>query len=308
MFSFSRSSHRPRQAFTLIELLVVIAIIAILVALLIPAVQKVRQAAAVTQCQNNLKQWGLAMHTYHDTFGKLPFGSQAKPRQTWVMHLWPYIEQTALAQQNDLTKDFYVPPATISGTMNGLCGQVVAQYDCPSDLGGEQNASGYERTRGNYVINWGNVTYDTDPPPTGNAPFYHVAGQHRVPGIVPLAHITDGTSTTLMLSEYLKAWDPNDDDWRGDIHNDDGVFRFHTLTTPNSSTPDMPGWFVDNHDKLMPAASGSPEFNAARSRHNGGVNACMCDGSVRFVTNDIALVVWMAMGTMDGGEVVTGDD
>jgi prepilin-type N-terminal cleavage/methylation domain-containing protein/prepilin-type processing-associated H-X9-DG protein len=304
MYSPSRLSTRPRMAFTLIELLVVIAIIAILIALLIPAVQKVRQAAAVTHCANNLKQWGLAMHNYHDTQKKLPFGSRGSPRQTWVMHLWPYIEQTALAHQNDLRQPFFMPPATITGSMDGLCGQPVAQYDCPSDAGSEQNGTGYERTRGNYVVNWGNNTYDTDPLDTGNAPFYHIAGQHRVPASVPLGHITDGTSTTLMLSEYLKATDPNDDDWRGDIHNDDGVFRFHTLMTPNSSMPDHPGWFVDNHDKLMPAVSGSPEFNAARSRHLGGVNACMCDGSVRFVTNSIALATWMALGTMDGSEVV----
>src|SRR5262249_39733073 len=105
---------RRRQAFTLIELLVVIAIIAILIALLVPAVQKVRQASARTQCSNNMKQWGLAMHAFHDTFKKLPFGSQAIPRQTWVMYLWPYIEQTGLAAKNDLKQHFYLPPGTIA--------------------------------------------------------------------------------------------------------------------------------------------------------------------------------------------------
>jgi prepilin-type N-terminal cleavage/methylation domain-containing protein/prepilin-type processing-associated H-X9-DG protein len=303
------SSPSRRRGFTLIELLVVIAIIAILIALLVPAVQKVRMASARSQCSNNMKQWGLAMQNYHDTFKKLPFGSRASPRQTWVMYLWAFIEQTALSEKNDYTKDFYVPPGTISGTMNGLCGQYVAQYNCPSDIGHEQDGAGvtYERVRGNYVVNWGNITYDTDPPKTGNAPFYHVAGQHRVPGTVTLASISDGTSNTLMLSEYLMAWDTGDDDWRGDIHNDDGVFRFHTLTTPNTTTPDVVAWSIQTHDPLMPVNTSGPEFNTARSRHPGGVNACLCDGSVRFITNDIDLKTWQALGTMDGGDIVTGD-
>jgi prepilin-type N-terminal cleavage/methylation domain-containing protein/prepilin-type processing-associated H-X9-DG protein len=302
------SSPSRRRAFTLIELLVVIAIIAILIALLVPAVQKVRMASARSQCSNNLKQWGLAMQNYHDTFKKLPFGSRGSPRQTWVMYLWGFIEQTALSEKNDYKKDFYVPPATIPNSLDGLCGQYVDQYFCPSDIGHKaQDGTGYERMRGNYVVNWGNITYDTDPPKTGNAPFYHVAGERRVPGTVTLSSISDGTSNTLMLSEYLIAFDPNDDDWRGDIHNDDGVFRFHTLTTPNTSTPDVVAWAIPTHDPLMPVTQSGAEFNAPRSRHPGGVNACLCDGSVRFITNDIDLKTWQALGTMDGGEIVTGD-
>ena len=249
------------------------------------------------------------MQSYHDTFKKLPFGSRASPRQTWVMYLWPFIEQTALSAKNDYKKDFYVPPATIPGTMDGLCGQYVAMYNCPSDIGHEQDGTGvtYERVRGNYVVNWGNITYDTDPPTTGNAPFYHIAGQHRVPGTVTLTSISDGTSNTLMLSEYLMAWDTGDDDWRGDIHNDDGVFRFHTLTTPNTTAPDVVAWAIQTHDPLMPVTTSGSEFNAARSRHPGGVNACLCDGSVRFVANDVELQTWKALGTMDGGEIVGSD-
>src|SRR5438876_530117 len=142
---------RQPRAFTLIELLVVIAIIAVLIGLLLPAVQKVREAANRMKCQNNLKQWGLAMHNYHDTFGTVPIGATNSPRHTFVPHLWPFFEQNALARQYDFAVGFYQSPNTIPGAFTGLCAQVVPMYYCPSDRPGQMwQGDIYWRCHGNY--------------------------------------------------------------------------------------------------------------------------------------------------------------
>ncbi len=250
------------------------------------------------------------MHMYHDANGQLPLGANNNPRQTWVMFLWSFMEQQNLgAPMNIYNQNFYTPPATIGGTLQGMCGAKVPQYYCPSDFGVDLDASDayYQRRRGNYVVNWGAVKYDTPPPYNPTAPFAHLNGNRSTPLVVKIVNITDGTANTLMMSETLMAWSPEDDDWRGDIQNDDGVFKFMTITTPNSNAPDVVNWAIPNNDVLMPVTTAGAEYSAARSRHNTGVNVSMCDGSVRFVSNGISLGTWQALGTMNGGEVIGSD-
>ncbi|MHB1034840.1 MAG: DUF1559 family PulG-like putative transporter [Pirellulales bacterium] len=304
---------RPaRRGFTLVELLVVIAIIGILIGLLLPAVQAAREAARCMQCVNNLKQWSLGMQMFHNTKEQLPLGSRELPRQTWVMYLWAYLEQRPLDARNDFDMPFYLPPGTIGGTLNGLTGQAMPIYNCPTDGGSDQTVGWYQRRRGSYVVNWGNSRYGEIVEPLGLAPFSHVKGDRGNPRVTGLKNIIDGKSNTLLMSEIIKAISPEDNDWRGDIQNDDGVCRFHTLLTPNTSAPDIieNGWFQATGDQLMPAVAGDrrSQVAAARSRHRGGVNASMCDGSVRFVSNGIWLRVWQAMGSMDGGETFSLDE
>lgn len=193
--------------------------------------------------------------------------------------------------------------------MTGSTGAKVPIYYCPSDFGSDLDSTGayYQRRRGNYVVNWGSTRYDTAPNLNANAPFYHVNGNRATPGLVKIAHIADGTASTLMMSETLMAKSHDDNDWRGDIQNDDGVFKFMTLTTPNSSAPDVVNWAIADGDPYMPVNTAGNQYSAARSRHIGGVNVSFCDGSIRFITNGVSLTTWTGLGTMNGGETLGND-
>ena len=315
-----------RAGFTLIELLVVIAIIAILIGLLLPAVQKIRAAANRMRCSNNLKQWGLALHNYHDNTGMFPSFSTTTPnRQTWAPMVMPYLEQGNLVANYTLTTDWYQGP-------NLACTQVpLPVFYCPSDRPGAlwTDQTGYPSVRGNYLVCYGNVTFGGSAIGPGRGVFGcssipNAAGNQFIPYQAQIAQISDGTSNTLLMSEVIVAKLDNNQNGGGNWQN--GDFRGHvwhdaysaspshcpnifmSINPPNSSVPDnaLCG-IVANNDPLMPCTNGSTttRVNTARSRHSGGVNSLFADGSMRFVTNTITTTTWQALGTMDSGEAVS---
>jgi prepilin-type N-terminal cleavage/methylation domain-containing protein/prepilin-type processing-associated H-X9-DG protein len=321
------SLSRVRGAFTLIELLVVIAIIAILIGLLLPAVQKVREAAARIKCQNNLKQWGLAMHNYHDAKGSFPpFSTSTPNRQTWAPFVMPYLEQANLVSKYDLNQDWY------SANNLPVTQIPLSVFSCPSDRqnGMWLDQSGYISARGNYLVCYGNLTWGSNGAIGkgrgifGCATIPNAAANQFTPYLTRIPQISDGTSNTLLMSEVIIAKLDNNQngggtwqngDFRGHIWHDAYMANpshcpniFMTINGPNSTVPDnaLCG-IVVNNDPLMPCADTgtATRVNTARSRHNGGVNVVYADGSLRFVANSIKLSAWQAMGTMDGGEVIS---
>jgi prepilin-type N-terminal cleavage/methylation domain-containing protein len=302
-------SRKVQPAFTLVELLVVIAIIGILVALLLPAVQAAREAARRSECGSNLKQWGVALQTYNDIHKSLPIGMARTPRHTWIVGVWPQIEQTVLFNTYDHNLGFWQPPNTIvPNSPDGLMNQIVPIYFCPSDRKGYWRADQYWRTRGNYVVNFGHTRAPAGTP-LATAPFgFDVS--------VRLADITDGLSNTLFLAEVIMAKADNLWDCRGDVHNDDDGSFFATVNTPNAGLDEcvICNMTVVPDSLLLPRCSTAPwtwpRFNhvanspavSSRSLHPGGVQTVLGDGAVRFVSSNIALTVWQAAGSSQGGE------
>jgi prepilin-type N-terminal cleavage/methylation domain-containing protein/prepilin-type processing-associated H-X9-DG protein len=315
------SRRFPRAAFTLVELLVVVAIIGVLVALLLPAVQSARESARRMQCSNHIKQWTLGFHNYHDTNQSLPAAAKNNLRHVWVYSMWPYVEQPALYELYDQKQHFYLPPNTFGGgdanlkyqnLDNGPTGRRIKIYYCPSDrFGSYLNSTGdnYVRAKGNYQLNFGSIMHPhpnaAANPPQAWGPFgYRDFNASNTPRYTRIGEIVDGTSNTLLMSEMIM---PRDDanDHRGDFLNDDfACTYFATILTPNSTAPDVmvaarcpspapPG---------MPCVGGANRHKAARSRHTGGVNVSFCDGSVRYISNNIALATWQALGSMNGGD------
>ena len=334
---------RSARGFTLIELLVVIAIIAVLIALLLPAVQAAREAARRMQCINNMKQLGIAMHNYHDQQGGLPPGRIWKAGQfncgynffqcqdtSWFLLMLPQFEQGNLANAfnyslgtggplRPLPLGFFAN-STVTSTKIGL-------FQCPSDrdnkfqitptyVGGA--LSGPISTRGNYVVAWGNTSWDQSPTVGGGQTYNNLPSAFGHDGSIGFAKITDGLSSTVFMAEILQG---ELYDIRGAIWQSvPGGSHFESRLPPNKALDTYGSpvqgdflnqvFFCVNQPPYLPCVGGSGDrasYAGARSHHPGGISVLFGDGSARFIKDTINPQVWIALNSISSGEVVSAD-
>jgi prepilin-type N-terminal cleavage/methylation domain-containing protein len=301
------------HGFTLIELLVVIAIIAILIALLLPAVQQAREAARRTECKNHLKQIGLAMHNYHDSHKCFPFGwggtgpASGSPRYSAISQLLPYFDQAPLYN----TINFSLPLVDPLNTPARMT--EIPMLRCPSDFANTQPQAGGAI---NYMANKGNLCMwqSTDQ----NGIFFYLKS-------IRFRDIIDGSSSTAAFSERMLT-----DGNNGVVSPDEDVFL--SMAMPMTADEAIQMCYAVNINDLanqFPIFMGAPWINGQHtylhtdvpnrrscgfyplmatmppsSRHEGGVHTLLCDGAVRFISENIDLRTWRGIGSRNGKEVL----
>jgi prepilin-type N-terminal cleavage/methylation domain-containing protein/prepilin-type processing-associated H-X9-DG protein len=316
---------QKRPAFTLVELLVVIAIIGVLVALLLPAVQFAREAARRMQCANHLRQFGVAMHTYHDTMKTLPPGRTSRSMSTHA-HLLPFMEY------GDIHRLINFSMSSGNAANAAARGTVVPVFNCPSDrverLFTGQAGTNYRGNQGSGIL-WngtaalpGQTNFGI---PAPNGIFYQNSW-------TSFGDITDGTSNTAAFSEHL----------RGDFSQALASLRTDTFRpgtqpqTPDQAVLDCENlnwqdlqyqgtsdigvpWLEGYHSTTIYFHVNGPNKRScmfppgkiattANSSHPNGVNMTLCDGSVRFVSNSINLETWRRLGTRELNEAINSTD
>ena len=313
--------------FTLVELLVVIAIIGILIALLLPAVQAAREAARRSQCSNNIKQLGLAFHNYHDTFKSFPpgygimrtaygAGGGGGIELTWCVRLFPFIEQTALADIVDWNTNYHVSQHPVYAAR-------IPAFECPSDAEAviRMNEDGtciptntsYKFGRLSYGGNFGlgcmecPIVGKVATVPPINPMTERVRGVLSFNWGIQMSGLTDGTSQTALVAEIIVG---SGCYYRGMHAYDEGCPVMFSYT-PNSAVPDMGPSCTAAVQALQPpqapciSGSKNKPLHTARSYHPGGVQVGLGDGSVRFVSETIDLFTWQALSTPSGQEAIS---
>ena len=328
---------RPR-AFTLIELLVVIAIIAILIGLLLPAVQKVREAAARAKCTNNLKQIGIALHAFHDVNGALPVGMHDDDAESWCwrVHILPYMEQQPMFQAL-LASGMWLPPSpgranggnvdsafgsrpTVQGTWGNNAAQVVIQpYVCPSDVLPDKSSRGAAKS--NYVGNSGNralfgsATWNGCASAKGSVQngLLLYANDNNNTWVVRFADIADGLSNTFAAGEVTVSQnvtpantaDANFPGWAGrnagtsSVSSCNGFYRQPAMKLAEGVNFPLNMWRTAPTNTQSAATFGS--------QHTGGANFLLGDGSTRFLRDSVAPANYTAAASRNGNETLPID-